>query len=300
MTGWHIGVIGGSGLYDPGTLDEAQEIEVASAFGEPSGPVTTGTLAGVRFSFIARHGAGHRLSPSQVNYRANVDVLKRCGVTDVVAISAIGSLREEMAPGEFVVVDQLIDRTDGRARSFFTDGIVAHVPLADPVCPRLAGLVAKAAKKAGAKVHTAGTYIAIEGPQFSTRAESLMYRAWGADVIGMTAMPEARLAREAELPYSLLGMVTDYDCWRDAGADVEVTEILRVMQANAATARSALAYLAALLPKQRTASAIDTVLDTAIITPRAAWDMRAAARLDAVAGRLGAGRLIDLVSTPKS
>ena len=290
MAGWHIGVIGGSGLYEPGALDDAQEIEVGSAFGEPSGPIVTGSIAGVRFSFIARHGPGHRLGPSQVNYRANVDALKRCGVTDLLAISAIGSLREEIAPGEFVVVDQLIDRTQGRARSFFGDvhdggGIVAHVPLADPVCPRLSGFAAEAAKLAGAKLHDAATYIAIEGPQFSTRAESLLYRQWGADVIGMTAMPEARLAREAELPYALLGMVTDYDCWRGAGADVDVAEIVQVMHANAATARDALAHLAALLPPEREASSIDTVLDNAIITSPDAMTPAAIARLDAVARR---------------
>jgi 5'-methylthioadenosine phosphorylase len=197
---WHIGVIGGSGLYASVPLDEAQEIAVASAFGEPSGPVTTGKLGGVRFTFLARHGEGHRLPPSGVNYRANIDVLKRCGVTDVLAISAIGSLREEMAPGHFVAVDQLIDRTEGRERSFFGPGLVAHVGLADPVCARFSGLAADAAEKAGAEVHRGGCYLAIEGPQFSTRAESRIYRAWGADVIGMTGMPEARLAREAELP----------------------------------------------------------------------------------------------------
>jgi 5'-methylthioadenosine phosphorylase len=290
MTGekssWHIGVIGGSGLYDPGALDEAQEIPVASAFGEPSGPVVTGKLGGVRFTFIARHGAGHRLSPTHVNYRANIDVLKRCGVTDVLAISAIGSLAEDMAPGQFVAVDQVIDRTTRREGSFFGNGVVAHVPLADPVCPRLTALAADAAAAAGATVHRGGTYVAIEGPQFSTRAESHLYRSWGAQVIGMTAMPEARLAREAELPYALLGMVTDYDCWRDATADVDVTDILAVMRANADLARATLGQLAASLPAERAASPIDTVLDHAIITPRDLWDLNAAARLDAVAGRI--------------
>lgn len=283
---WHIGVIGGSGLYEPGSLDEAQEIPVASAFGEPSGPVTTGRIGGVRFTFMARHGAGHVLAPGAVNYRANIDVLKRCGVTDILAISAIGSLQEEMAPGDFVAIDQLIDRTCGRERSFFGNGIVAHVPLADPICPRLADLAASAAGKAKVKVHAGGTYVAIEGPQFSTRAESLLYRQWGAHVIGMTAMPEARLAREAELPYALLGMVTDYDCWRDEKADVEVADILAVMRANADKARESLRQLAALLPAQRKASPIDTVLDTAIVTPRESWDRHAAARLDAVAARM--------------
>lgn len=286
MADWHIGVIGGSGLYEPGALDDAQEIEVASSFGEPSGPVTTGYLSGVRFTFIARHGEGHRLSPSHVNFRANVDVLKRCGVTDILAISAIGSLQEEFAPGEFVAVDQLIDRTAGRERSFFGDGIVAHVPLADPVCPRLTDHAAKAAKKAGATVHKGGTYVAIEGPQFSTRAESHLYRSWGAHVIGMTAMPEARLAREAELPYALLGMVTDYDCWREPDGDVDVAEIIKVMHANAELARNSLVELAKALPKTRKASPIDTVLDTAIVTSPDKWDEKCASRLDAIARRL--------------
>ena len=294
MAGWHIGVIGGSGLYDPGALEEAQEIHVSSAFGEPSGPVTTGMIGGVKFSFIARHGAGHRLSPSHVNFRANIDALKRCGVTDLLAISAIGSLKEDFAPGDFVIVEQLIDRTVGRERSFFGDGIVAHVPLGDPVCPRMSKMAAKAADNAGATTHSGGTYVAIEGPQFSTRAESLLYRDWGADVIGMTAMPEARLAREAELPYALVGMVTDYDCWRDGQDDVDVTDILKVMTANAENARALLAEFAAALPKTRKASPIDTVLDTAIITPREQWDFAAAAKLDAVAGRL-----VDLLAEPK-
>ncbi len=286
MSDWHIGVIGGSGLYEPGALEEAQEIPVASAFGEPSGPVTTGKIGKIRFTFIARHGAGHVLAPSQVNYRANIDVLKRCGVTDVLAVSAVGSLQEKLAPGEFVAVDQLIDRTVGRERSFFAGGVVAHVPLADPICPRLSDLVVKSVKKAGAKVHAAGTYVAIEGPQFSTRAESHLFRQWGADVIGMTAMPEARLAREAELPYALLGMVTDYDCWRDDKADVDVSDILSVMSANADMARESLRQLAAVLPAKRKASPIDTVLDTSIITASDHWDMGAVARLDAVAGRV--------------
>jgi len=286
MAGWHIGVIGGSGLYDPGELDDAQTIAVGSAFGEPSSPVAMGRIGHVKFSFIARHGEGHVLAPGKVNYRANIDALKRCGVTDVLAISAIGSLREDLKPGEFVAADQFIDRTLGRERSFFGEGIVAHVGLADPVCPRLADLAADAAGKAGAKVHRGGTYVAIEGPQFSTRAESHLYRDWGADVIGMTALPEARLAREAELPYALLGMVTDYDVWRDAEAGVEASEILAVMRANAETARRTLVALASALPEERPSSPIDRALDSALVTPRSAWTRQAAARLDAVAGRL--------------
>lgn len=283
---WHIGVIGGSGLADGIELDEAQEIEVASPFGEPSGPVITGTIDGVRFTFIARHGAGHRIPPNHVNFRANIDVLKRCGVTDILSLSAIGSLREEMAPGEFVAVDQLIDRTASRENSFFGPGIVAHVSLADPVCPRLSKAAVAAARKAGAKVHDSGCYIAIEGPQFSTRAESRLYREWGADVIGMTAMPEARLAREAETPYALLAMVTDYDSWRDEQAGVEAADIIAVMHANAKLARDTIAALAKQLPKKREASPVDTALEFAIITAPDARDPQLAARLNAVAGRV--------------
>ena len=286
MPGWHIGVIGGSGLYELDGLEESQPIAVRSAFGEPSSPVTLGRIGHVRFSFIARHGEGHKYSPSHVNYRANIDALKRCGVTDVLALSAIGSLKEELKPGTFVAADQFIDSTLGRERSFFGEGIVAHVGLADPVCPRLAKFAAEAAKKAGAKVHRGGTYVAIEGPQFSTRAESLLYRQWGADVIGMTAMPEARLAREAELPYALLGMVTDYDAWRDSDTGVEASEILAVMRANAEIARKALVELAKALPEERPESPIDSALDAALVTPRSAWRNPEVARLDAVMGRL--------------
>ena len=284
MSAWHIGVIGGSGLAEGITLEDAQEIEVNSPFGTPSGPVTTGRIGSVRFTFLARHGAGHRLPPSAVNYRANIDVLKRCGVTDLLALSAIGSLREELAPGHFVAVDQFIDRTHARANSFFGEGLVAHVSLADPVCPRLSALAAEAARGAGATVHPAGCYVAIEGPQFSTRAESRMYRAWGADVIGMTAMPEARLAREAGLPYAILAMVTDYDAWRDDSAGVEAADVLAVMKANAALAREAVARLGPLLPAEREASPIDTALAHALMTAPASRDPKLAAMLGAVAG----------------
>lgn len=283
---WHIGVIGGSGFAEGIHLEDAQEIAVSSPFGEPSGPVTTGRLNGVRFTFIARHGKGHRIPPSAVNYRANIDVLKRCGVTDVLSLSAIGSLCEEMAPGHFVAVDQFIDRTMGRENSFFGTGLVAHVSLADPVCPRLHDMVLGAAGQAGATIHPKGTYVAIEGPQFSTRAESRMYQSWGADVIGMTAMPEARLAREAELPYAILAMVTDYDCWRVEEAGVEVDEIEKVLKANAAAARKTVTALAALLPARREPSPIDTALEHAMITAPDARDPAVIARLDAVACRI--------------
>ncbi|HWU04022.1 MAG TPA: S-methyl-5'-thioadenosine phosphorylase [Novosphingobium sp.] len=285
MAGWHIGVIGGSGLTEGIGLEDAQEIAVESPFGEPSSPVVQGTLGGVRFSFLARHDRGHRIPPSHINYRANIDVLKRCGVTDLVSLSAIGSLREEYAPGHFIAVDQLIDRTQGRVGSFFGPGLVAHVSLADPVCPRLAQMLALATHRAGGTVHPRGTYIAIEGPQFSTRAESVMYRGWGADVIGMTAFPEVRLAREAELPYALLGMVTDYDSWREEEAGVEAAEVFATMHANAALAKAALVEFAALLPEEREASPIDTALSHALATGPAARDPKLVAMLDAVAGR---------------
>jgi len=276
---WHIGVIGGSGLADGIGLEEAQEIAVASPFGEPSGPLTVGSLSGIRFTFLARHGSGHRLPPDAIDYRANIDVLRRAGVTDVLALSAIGSLREELAPGQFVACDQFIDRTHGRGRTFFGPGMVGHVALADPVCPRLAGLAADAAEAAGAVVHRAGCYIAIDGPQFSTRAESRLYRQWGADVIGMTAMPEARLAREAGLPYAVLGMVTDWDSWREDSEGVTADEIMQVMAANAGLAREAVRKLAGSLPNKREAVALDGIPLAAIVTAPSVRDPVLAAKL---------------------
>lgn len=286
MSEWHIGLIGGSGLAGGVRLENAQEIAVESPFGEPSAAVTTGTLAGVRVTFLPRHGIGHAIPPAAVNYRANIDVLKRCGVTDVIALSAIGSLRADMAPGQMVAVNQFIDRTVSRAASFFGPGLVAHVSLADPVCPRLAGALADAVEGEGAVVHRGGTYVAIEGPQFSTRAESLLYRKWGGDVIGMTAMPEARLAREAELPYALLGMVTDYDAWRTSEAGVEAADVLAVMHANVALAGKVLRRFVASLSEARPASPIDRTLDHAIMTAQAQRDPVLVAKLGAVAGRV--------------
>jgi 5'-methylthioadenosine phosphorylase len=286
MGEWTIGIIGGSGLYQVDALEEAQWIAVDTPWGRPSDELLIGRIEGVKFVFLPRHGGGHRIPPSAVNARANIDALKRAGCTDLLAISAIGSLREELAPGRFVVVDQFIDRTFAREKSFFGPGLVAHVSMADPVCERMSALAAAAAEAAGAQVAKGGTYLAMEGPQFSTRAESELYRMWGCDVIGMTAMPEAKLAREAELPYALVGMVTDYDCWRGAEEKVEVSEIIAQLNANAETARRLIVELARTLPATREPSPLDTALDTAIITPPSARDPAMLAKLDAVCRRL--------------
>jgi len=290
MTGWTIGVIGGSGLYAIDALEDPRWITVDTPWGAPSDQLLTGRIGAAEFVFLPRHGRGHRLSPSDVNARANVDALKRAGCTDVVAISAVGSLREELAPGQFVVVDQFIDRTFARDKSFFGTGMVAHVSMADPTCPRLSGLCADAASAAGATVVRGGTYLAMEGPQFSSRAESLLYRQWGCDVIGMTAMPEAKLAREAELPYALVGMVTDYDCWRVGEDAVEVAAVIAQLMANAEVGRQLVVRLAGLLPADRGASPIDTALDSAIITVRDARDPAMLAKLDAVCARVTAAQ----------
>jgi 5'-methylthioadenosine phosphorylase len=282
MSNWKIGIIGGSGLYALDALENPRWESVKSPWGPPSDAILTGSIAGIDLAFLPRHGRGHRVPPHLLNARANIDVLKRLGCTDLLAVSAVGSLNQAMAPGDFVAIDQIIDRTKGRPSTFFETDMVAHVPMADPVCPQLSGLAAAAARSAGATVHTPATYLAMEGPQFSTRAESRLYQAWGCDVIGMTAMPEAKLAREAELPYALLAMVTDYDCWHDGG-DVDVADILRVMAGNAEIARAAVVALVKSLPAERPASPIDTVLDTALIT---APEMRDYTRLDAICGRV--------------
>ncbi|MEL7104167.1 MAG: S-methyl-5'-thioadenosine phosphorylase, partial [Pseudomonadota bacterium] len=214
MSKWVIGVIGGSGLYAIDGLENMQDVQVETPWGAPSDALVKGQLGNVELVFLPRHGKGHRLTPTTVPYRANIDALKRLGCTDVLSISACGSLQEQYAPGDFVMVDQFIDRTFAREKTFFGPGMVAHVSVADPICSRLSQLAGDAAQAAGAKTHRGGTYLAMEGPQFSSRAESHLYRQWGCDVIGMTNMPEAKLAREAELPYATIAMVTDYDCWR--------------------------------------------------------------------------------------
>lgn len=285
MKRWKLGIIGGSGLYALETLQNPVWTEGSSPWGRPSDNVLVGTMGGVDVAFLPRHGRGHRLTPSEVNARANIDVLKRLGCTDIVAVSAVGSLREDLAPGSFAVARQYIDRTRQRPATYFGEGVVAHVSLADPVCPRLTRLLIEAGQSAGIAVTDKATYVAVEGPQFSTRAESLLYRQWGGDVIGMTSMPEARLAREAELPYANLCMVTDYDCWRSADANVDVPEVLRIMAANVAKAKALIETLIAALPPERAASAIDTCLDTAIISAPEQWSASARGKLDAIAGR---------------
>ena len=285
MNAWTIGIIGGSGLYEIDALEDAQWIAVDTPWGTPSDALLVGRIEGVKFVFLPRHGRGHRVPPTEVNARANVDALKRAGCTDLIAISAVGSLREALEPGRFVAVDQFVDRTFARESSFFGTGLVGHVSLADPVCPRLSALAAEAAEATGAPVTRGATYLAMEGPQFSTRAESHLYRQWGCDVIGMTASPEYKLAREAELPYALIGMVTDYDCWRESVAPVEVAEIIAQLQANADTARRLIVELARRLPPEREASPIDTNLDTALITAAGARDPALLAKLDAVCRR---------------
>ena len=284
-----IGIIGGSGLYQLDSLQEPEWVSVATPWGDPSDQILTGMLYGVPMAFLPRHGRGHIHAPSDVPYRANIDALKRLGVTDVITVSACGSFREEMAPGDFVIVDQFIDRTRGRVSSFFGSGCVAHVSLAHPTCPRLSAACATAARGAGVTVHEGGTYLAMEGPQFSTLAESRMYReVWGCDVIGMTNMPEAKLAREAELCYASVAMVTDYDCWHPDHDEVDVAQVIATLGANAAHARALVAGLPALLGADRAPcpQGCDRALEHAIMTAPDKRDPALLARLDAVAGRV--------------
>lgn len=292
MTAWTLGVIGGSGLYEIEGLEARREVSVETPWGRPSDSLVSGLLGKVRLVFLPRHGRGHRLLPSDIPYRANIAALKMAGVTDIISISACGSLREDFLPGEVVVVDQFIDRTTGRASSFFGSGLIAHVSMAQPVCARLSGLAALAVEAAGGRVHRGGTYIAIDGPQFSSRAESLMYRQWGSDVIGMTNMPEAKLAREAELPYASLAMITDHDCWSERNQVVNVRSVIEVMAANTLLARASLERLATRLSgEERTPSpeGIETCLDDAIITSAAARDPVMIKKMQTIAGRLFGG-----------
>jgi 5'-methylthioadenosine phosphorylase len=288
MTKAVLGVIGGSGIYDLPGLESVRERQVASPWGEPSAPLRRGEIGGLPVVFLPRHDKGHRLSPSDINYRANIDCLKRAGVTDLVSLSACGSFKEELAPGTFVLIDQLVDRTHRRASSFFGTGCVAHVSMAHPVSPRLRIHLAAAAQDENIEVVRGGTYVCIEGPQFSTLAESLTYKGLGYSVIGMTNMPEAKLAREAELCYATVAMVTDFDCWHPDHDAVTVQDIIKVLSANADKAKRLIARLARDFPREHEPCPIgsDRALDTALITAPEARDPALLAKLDAVAGRV--------------
>lgn len=284
-----IGVIGGSGLYEIDGLEGAAWQAIDTPWGAPSDAILTGRLEGVRMAFLPRHGRGHVHSPTTVPYRANIDALKQLGVTDVVSVSACGSFREDMAPGHFVIVDQFIDRTVSREKSFFGTGCVAHVSVAHPVCGPLADTCYEAAKAVGVQVHKGGTYLAMEGPQFSSLAESKLYReVWGCDVIGMTNMPEAKLAREAELNYASIAMITDYDSWHPHHGEVDVQEIIATLGANSANARDLIARLPGLLGAEYSSCSqgCDHALEFAVMTAPDKRDPELVAKLQTVAGRV--------------
>ena len=283
-----VGVIGGSGVYDIEGLEQAAWHQVDSPFGTPSDEFLIGYLGGQKIVFLPRHGRGHKIPPTEINARANIDALKRLGVTEIVSVSAVGSLKEELAPGTFVLVDQYIDRTFARIKSFFGTGLVAHVSMAEPVCSRLIGHLAAAAQALEIPHVIGGSYLAMEGPQFSSKAESALYRSWNCDVIGMTNMPEAKLAREAELCYASVAMVTDYDCWHPGHDHVTVDQVVKILLANADQARALVRRVTPDL-MGRTTSCEDgchRALDTAVITQPAARDPAMIAKLSAIAGRV--------------
>ena len=283
-----VGFIGGSGLYDIPGLNDRRETSVETPWGTPSAAIVQGVINGVDVAFLARHGTAHDLTPDAVNYRANIAAMKHVGVTDLISISACGSFKEELAPGDFVLVDQYIDRTSGRVKTFFDEGCVVHASLADPACPTLLNALETACETTAISHHRGGVYLAISGPQFSTRAESHLYRSWNCDVIGMTNMPEAKLAREAELPYVSVAMVTDYDCWRENEGPVDVASVLAVMKENTEKAlRLIPAVLEELSPRREPSPlGIETNLDFAIITPPQARSAKAIERLAFLAPRL--------------
>jgi 5'-methylthioadenosine phosphorylase len=283
-----LGIVGGSGIYDLPGLEKVRSVRLKSPWGEPSAPLRVGELAGLPVVFLPRHDKGHRLSPSDINYRANIDVLKRAGVTDLISLSACGSFKEELPPGTFVLIDQFVDRTHKRESSFFGQGCVAHVSMAHPVSPRLRIHLAEAAMAEDIAVVRDGTYVCIEGPQFSSLAESLTYKQLGYSVIGMTNMPEAKLAREAEIGYATVAMVTDFDCWHPDHDAVTVQDIVKVLIANAEKAKRLVARLARDLPREHEPCPIgsDRALDNALITAPEARDPRLLQKLDAVAGRI--------------
>jgi 5'-methylthioadenosine phosphorylase len=278
-----LGVIGGSGLYEIEGLTDVAEVTHDTPFGPPSDVIIRGQLGGATLLFLPRHGRGHTIAPHRINARANVWALKELGATHLVSVSAVGSMREEIAPGDFVVVDQFIDLTKGRAATFFDEDVVAHVAFSDPVCSSLSEVLAGASEASDVRVHRGGTYVCIEGPQFSTRAESLLYRSWGVSVIGMTALPEAKLAREAELPYALLALATDYDCWHGVEPAVDVAGVVAVVRQNVAAARRVIGTLARALPDREPGPAVPP-LASAIITPADRISTNARMRLDRLVG----------------
>ena len=283
-----LGIIGGSGVYEIDGLKNKRWKKVPSSFGEPSDELLFGELSGQKMVFLPRHGRGHRIPPSEINYRANIDALKRAGVTDLISVSAVGSLKEELKPGMFVIVDQFIDRTFARKKSFFSSGLVAHVSMANPVCNRLGNHIQSTAKSIGIEVVRGGIYIAMEGPQFSSIAESELYRRWGCDVVGMTNMPEAKLAREAEICYVSVAMVTDYDCWHTEHENVSVDAMIKVLNDNADNARSLVKSTSSAIFSDHLSSECDCKfsLENAIITSPEVRDKELVKKLDAVAGRL--------------
>jgi 5'-methylthioadenosine phosphorylase len=284
VSGNVLAVIGGSGLYDAPGITQIEELTVRTPFGPPSDIIVRGRLGDTTLLFLPRHGRGHRIAPHRIDHRANVCAVKMLGATHLLSISAVGSMQEHIAPGDFVVVDQFIDFTKSRTSTFFDEGIVAHVGFADPVCDKTSAALAGAAERAGAKVHWGGTYLCIEGPQFSTRAESKLYRSWGASVIGMTAMPEAKLAREAELPYALLALATDYDCWHETESDVTVDAVLAVVARNVERARSTVVELAPTLPDPAGSRATGA-LAAAVMTARERVSPESRARLEWLVGK---------------
>jgi 5'-methylthioadenosine phosphorylase len=288
MTKSVLGIIGGSGIYDLPGLVNVREERIKSPWGEPSAPLRIGEIEGLPVAFLSRHDKGHRISPTDINYRANIDALKRAGVTDLVSLSACGSFKEELAPGTFVLVDQFVDRTHARATSFFGTGLVAHVSMAYPISPRLRIRAANAAEAEGIHSVRGGTYVCIEGPQFSTLAESLTYKQLGYSVIGMTNMPEAKLAREAEICYATVAMVTDFDCWHPDHDAVTVQDVIKVLVGNVEKAKNLVARLARDFPREHEPCPVgsDRALDNALITAPEARDPKLVAKLDAVAGRV--------------
>lgn len=264
-----VGVIGGSGLYEIEGLTDVEEVRLSTPFGDPSDSYITGMLSGIKMVFLPRHGRGHRLLPSELNYRANIYGMKSLGVNRIISVSAVGSMKEEIEPGDIVIPDQFFDRTAGkRASTFFGQGIVGHVQFADPVCGDLAQILTKSARQVGATVHSGGTYICIEGPNFSTRAESRIYRSWGVDIIGMTNIPEARLAREAEICYATIALATDYDCWHEGHEDVSVEAVVAIIKQNVSTARQIIKTAVDQIGGQQAACACDSALEYAIMTER--------------------------------